>query len=175
MACPSFCTSAWAPRLPCFDGDISNRFRGRNLSGDLLPSLGATTTQQPPKIRGHLVSPYDPRYQYEFLHCCISVHDQEPILFSAGMQGLGDISDPPGGVLGVDMPAGVRVPEVPAQGPFHRGRCRQRVLRCRHRAHFLRPVRRQQVLPPRRRPQENSSQVLATFPQFLNNGMRCFF
>lgn len=74
-------------------------------------------------------------------------------------QGLGDVSDPPGGVLGVDMPAGVRVPEVPAQGPFRRGRRRQRLLRRRHRAHFLRPVRRQQVLPRRRRSQENSSQV----------------
>lgn len=83
------------------------------------------------------------------------------------MQGLGDISDPARGVLGVDMPAGVRVPEVPAQGSFRRGRCRQRILRRRRRAHFLRPVRRQQVLPPRRRPQENITQVLATTSTFL--------
>jgi len=72
MACPSFCTSSWAPRLPCFDSDSSSRFGGRNLSGDLLPSLGATT-QQPPKLRKHLVSPYDPRYKYELSHCCMHV------------------------------------------------------------------------------------------------------
>ncbi|CAL4947379.1 unnamed protein product [Urochloa decumbens] len=62
MARSSSCTSSWARRLPCFDGDSSNRFSGRNLAGDLLPSLGATT-QQPPKLRKYLVSPYDPRYK----------------------------------------------------------------------------------------------------------------
>jgi hypothetical protein len=60
-------------------------------------------------------------------------------------QGLGDVPDPPGGILGVDMPTGVCVPEVPAAGPLRRGRCRERVLRCRHRAHILRSLRRQQV------------------------------
>ncbi|CAO1946030.1 unnamed protein product [Urochloa humidicola] len=62
MARSSSCSSSWAWRPPCFDGDSSNRFRGSNLAGDLLPSLGATM-QQPPKLRKHLVSPYDPLYK----------------------------------------------------------------------------------------------------------------
>ncbi|KAF8663742.1 hypothetical protein HU200_055066 [Digitaria exilis] len=63
MARPaSSCTSSWARRLPCLDADGSDRFRSRNLSGDLLPSLGPATPL-PHELRKHLVSPYDPRYK----------------------------------------------------------------------------------------------------------------
>ncbi|KAK3165484.1 hypothetical protein QOZ80_1AG0033730 [Eleusine coracana subsp. coracana] len=62
----SSCARPWAQCLPCFDGSRSSgKLTGCNLSGDLLPSLGATA-RQPPEARKwkYLVSPYDPRYKF---------------------------------------------------------------------------------------------------------------
>ncbi|KAG8055379.1 hypothetical protein GUJ93_ZPchr0001g30503 [Zizania palustris] len=56
----------WTHCFPCYDdGNRSgNRFSTVvcSFSDDVLPSLG-DTTHQPPKLRKHLVSPYDPRYK----------------------------------------------------------------------------------------------------------------
>ncbi|TVT97088.1 hypothetical protein EJB05_57687 [Eragrostis curvula] len=57
--------SSWATcLLPCYGGRGSNKLTGCNISGDILPSLGATA-HQPPELRKwkYLISPYDPRYK----------------------------------------------------------------------------------------------------------------
>ena len=139
--------------------DSSGGFFSSDL---LLPSLGARINQAT-KLRRCIISPFSPRYRWWLLTLLPYKHffreKTNFLILCSSFQGLGDVLDSSGHLLGLDLPVWVCISDLQTRRAFRDWQHCQWLLRNWYRPHLLCGISWQPILSSYWWSQENCNQV----------------